>query len=330
MRAIATLEVPGAGASPAVAAELERFRLLLREYPQRPGKTLRGQLLVWSARANGARDDEAAMRLAEALELFQNWVLVHDDIEDGSEERRGLPALHREIGMPLALNVGDAMHMLMWRHLLGLPEGPHANRAALLDEFTTMLLATAAGQHLDLAWVSSGTFDVTEDDYLRMVTLKTAYYTVVTPLRLGALCAGVDAPHQLEEAAVDLGVAFQIRDDVLNLSPSTDYGKEAAGDLYEGKRTLILAHLLARLGGGERKRVIGLLARPRGEKTADEMAEVLQLIHEHGSLTHAQNVAETRAARGLAGVKAWLGSLPDQQAASQLAALLEDLAERAA
>lgn len=330
MQAIATFDVPGAGGSPAVVAELERLRQYMGEYPERPGKTLRGQLLVWSARANGAPDDTVAMRLAEALELFQNWVLVHDDIEDGSEERRGLPALHRAIGMPLALNVGDAMHMLMWRHLLGLPESPQVNRAALLDEFTNMLLATAAGQHLDLAWVSSGNFDVTEGDYLHMVTLKTAYYTVVTPLRLGALCAGVSAPPHLEEAAIDLGVAFQIRDDVLNLEPSSAYGKEAAGDLYEGKRTLILAHLLAQLDGAERERVIGLLARPRDEKPAGEMADVLRLMNEHGSLTHAQSVAEVRAARGLAGVRAWLGSLPNQDAAAQVAALLEDLAARAA
>ncbi len=330
LRAVADFHVPGQAAGEVVEAELGRFRQLMHEYPTRPGKTLRGQLLVWSARANGAADDGAAMVLAEALELFQNWVLVHDDIEDGSEERRGLPALHKQVGVPIALNVGDAMHMLMWRHLQGLPEGPPLDRQAALDEFTRMLLATAAGQHLDLAWVSAGRFDVTESEYLRMVTLKTAYYTVVAPLRLGALCAGATPPAGLEAAAVDLGVAFQIRDDVLNLRPGEGYGKETAGDLYEGKRTLILAHLLENLRPAERERVVALLARPRGAKTAAEMDEVLDYMRERGSLDHAQRVAQERAARGLEGVRAWLRRLPDQTAASRVSELLGDLADRSA
>lgn len=330
LAALGALEVPDGAGSRALAAELERFRQLMLDYPSRPGKTLRGQLLVWSARAHGATDDRPAIVLAEALELFQNWVLVHDDIEDGSEERRGQPALHRSVGMPLALNVGDAMHMLMWRHLHTLPFAPPLDRAAALDEFTRMLLATAAGQHLDLAWVHAGRFDVTEADYLRMVTLKTAYYTVVAPLRLGAHCAGAVPPPELEAAAIDLGVAFQIRDDVLNLTPGAGYGKEAAGDLFEGKRTLILAHLLAAASPGERERVIELLARPRAAKTAAEMGEVLDLIGATGSLAHAQRVAEGRAARGLAWVTAWLGGLPDQGAAERVRRLLADLADRAA
>lgn len=330
LRALADLHVPGRAVDESVAAELERFAHLMRDYPTRPGKTLRGQLLVWSARANGAANGGAAMILAEAIELFQNWVLVHDDIEDDSEERRGLPALHKQVGVPVALNVGDAMHMLMWRRLSDLPDAPPVDKRAALDEFTNMLLATAAGQHLDLAWVSAGRFDVTESEYLQMVTLKTAYYTVVAPLRLGAYCAGATPPAALESAAVDLGVAFQIRDDILNLGPGEGYGKEVAGDLYEGKRTLILAHLLANLRPAERKRVIGLLARPRGAKTAAEMDEVLQLMRERGSLDHAQRVAEERAARGLEGVRAWLARLPDQAAASRVAGLLGDLADRSA
>lgn len=334
-RALSGHEVPpapgGAGHGAAVAEELARFGRLMLDYPGRPGKTLRGQLLVWSARANGAPTDAAAMVLAEALELFQNWVLVHDDIEDGSEERRGAPALHRLVGTGVALNVGDAMHMLMWRHLLRLPVGPPLDHEAALGEFSRMLLATAAGQHLDLAWVEAGRFDVTEAEYLQMVTLKTAYYTVVSPLRLGALCAGATPPDSLEEACVDLGVAFQIRDDVLNLvGPSDAYGKEAAGDLFEGKRTLILAHLLAHLDEPQRRDVVRFLALPRAEKSAEGVAGVLRLLRERGSIAYAQEEAERRAARGLRGVRAWLETLPVQAAAERLSRLLGDLADRTA
>ena len=165
-------------ASAAVRAELERFLGLLTDYPSRAGKGIRGRLLLLSAEAHGAQAGssgaEAALTLAEALELFQNWVLVHDDIEDGSEERRGSPALHRLVGMPVALNVGDAMHVHMWRLLHGLLAGPPtaetaqvAARAALatrvLEEFGGMVTRTAEGQHLDLAWVEDGRFDELRD-----------------------------------------------------------------------------------------------------------------------------------------------------------------------
>ncbi len=330
LRLLETFEPPPAPSAPLVDAELARFKRLMLDYPRRPGKTLRGRLLVLAARAHGASDSGGATILAEALELFQNWVLVHDDIEDGSEERRGLPALHREVGVPVALNVGDAMHMLMWRHLLTLPAGPPLAREAALDEFGRMLLATTAGQHLDLAWVAAGRFDVTEAEYTRMVTLKTAFYTVVTPLRLGALCAGTTPPAEVEAAATDLGVAFQIRDDVLNLTAGADHGKEPAGDLYEGKRTLILARLLATLPDAERAGVIAALDRPREEKSGEAIRGVLQLMLASGAVDHAQGVADRAAASGLAVVREWLGGLPDRAAADAVAGLLADLAGRPA
>ncbi|NLG09327.1 MAG: polyprenyl synthetase family protein [Deinococcales bacterium] len=323
--ALADAAEPATGA---LVAELERFLALMRDYPERPGKTLRGRLLVLAARAHGAPDDAAAQTLAEALELFQNWVLVHDDIEDDSEERRGRPALHRQVGMPLALNVGDAMHVAMWRHLLTLPQRAPLDLQAALDEFGAMIMRTAAGQHLDLAWVAQERFDVAEAEYLAMVSLKTAYYTVVSPLRLGAACAGRAPSPLLEEAGVDLGVAFQIRDDVLNLTPGAEVGKEFAGDLYEGKRTLVLAHLLGHATPAERERVVALLRRPRAAKAPEGVAEVLALIERYGSLAYAQQVAERRLERGLARLQEALAPLPGRRAAEELLGLVGSLAER--
>jgi len=323
------------GASDTVKEELERFLSLLAEYPNRAGKGLRGQLLLLSARAHGVRghgkDDDAGAQaarvLAEALELFQNWVLVHDDIEDDSDERRGQPALHRQTGMPVALNVGDAMHVAMWQHLMSLPAGRY-DRAGALSEFGRMIVHTAAGQHLDLAWVAQRRFDVTEDDYLAMVSLKTAYYTVVSPLRLGAYAAGAEPSELLERAGLDLGVAFQIRDDVLNLSVGAEVGKEFAGDLYEGKRTLVLAHLLATAPQAVRQRVVALLDRPRRAKQPEEMDEVLRMMVEHGSLEYAQGVAEERLRRGLDVLERALAPLPDQASAARILALVSELAAR--
>ena len=211
--------------------ELEQFYALLRDYPERGGKRLRGLLLLLSAAAHGA-PWEQGVGVAAALELFQNWVLIHDDIEDDSEDRRGSPALHKQVGLPVALNVGDALHIYMWRTLLrhvwnlDARAGGQRQGQRLVETFEEMISRTAEGQHLDLTWVAEGRFDVTEADYLAMVTLKSAYYTVVAPLVLGALCAGAEPDPRLSEAGLALGVAFQIRDDVLNLMRDVSYGKE--------------------------------------------------------------------------------------------------------
>lgn len=315
-----------------VSGELQRFQSLLADYPNRPGKGIRGRLLLLSAKAHGAQPATAgaaaATTLAEALELFQNWVLVHDDIEDDSDERRGAPALHKVTGMPVALNVGDAMHVAMWRLLHTLPADGGYDRAAVLDEFSRMIMHTAAGQHLDLAWVTQRRFDVTEPDYLAMVSLKTAYYTVVSPLRLGALAAGVSPAMELEAAGLDLGVAFQIRDDVLNLTEGAELGKEFAGDLYEGKRTLMLAHLLAAVNAEQRRRVVALLDQPRSAKLEEQMLEVLSLMRQHGSLEYAQSVAEARLRSGLQQLEGALDGLPDSDSAARILELVRGLAAR--
>jgi len=316
--------------------DLVDYARLLRAYPNRPGKTLRGRFVVLSARAHGAPSDDDALTLAAALELFQNWVLVHDDVEDDSDERRGLPALHRMAGVPVAINVGDAMHVHMWGLLLSLPDRPPLDRAAAWRAFERMILRTAEGQHLDLAWVERQRFDVGESAYLRMVTRKTAYYTVVTPLELGAVCAGITPDPELESAGIDLGIAFQIRDDVLNLTPSDErpddggsgYGKEFAGDLYEGKRTLVLAHLFDRTDPSERARIEAVLRKPRAEKTPEDIERLLGAIARHGSLAYAQRVAEERAARGLAALRRSFASLPGRDASNELTQLFDTLARR--
>lgn len=305
-------------------AEIAQFYRLIRAYPARGGKRLRGQFLLRSVAAHGG-DWREGVKVAAALELFQNWVLIHDDIEDGSESRRGEPALHHLAGMPVALNVGDALHAYMWQLLYSTDHLPDASWRAVLAEFAWMIQRTAEGQHLDLSWVAQGRFDVSEDEYLAMVTLKTAYYTVVCPLRLGAYCAGEKVHGLLSQGGADVGVAFQIRDDVLNLMPEVAYGKEFAGDLYEGKRTLILAHFFSQAQAAERDEATAILTKARCDKTEGEIGRLLFLIRRHGSLGYAQALAEARAARGLERLQEAFEPLPEALA---LIGLLESLASR--
>lgn len=308
--------------------DLDRFTRLLRDYPERGGKRLRGRFVLAASAAHGG-DPERALTPAAALELFQNWVLVHDDIEDDSEDRRGRPALHRLVGVPVALNVGDAMHVYMWEALLALRSDAGFLADAIRAEFVRLIHRTAEGQHLDLTWVAEGRFDVGEDAYLRMVTLKTSWYTVIGPLRIGAFAAGVGEPHPaFERDGARLGAAFQIRDDVLNLDPSAATGKEFAGDLYEGKRTLVLAHLFAHASPDEAAEAIERLSKPRPDKGPHDVARLLALIERHGSLAYAQSVAEREAATALRGLREAFAGLARTDVADALLSELADLAQR--
>ncbi len=289
---------------------------------------LRGLLTYYSALAHGA-GEEAALLTGEALELFQNWVLIHDDIEDGSEERRGLPALHRLHPMPLALNAGDALHGEMWGLLAqGVAQGAFGPEVLL--EFQQLVRRTAYGQHLDLLWTLTGRLDLTPEDYFLMVENKAAYYTAVAPLRLGALLAGREPPPLYEEAGLRLGAAFQIVDDILNLEGDEAYGKERAGDLYEGKRTLILIRFLEEASAEERARAEALLRLPREAKPEAEVRWLWQRLLASGALAWTKRVAQRLKEEGLRTLPPFLEALPNREAARVLVDLLAALVERRA
>jgi geranylgeranyl diphosphate synthase type II len=214
--------------------EIDLLYQMMRDYPSRAGKGLRPGLLLIFNRAYGGNDAQA-LNTAAALELFQNWIVIHDDIEDQSDLRRGLPALHIKHGVALALNAGDALAGKMWEMLLKNSEILGGEKTiAILDEFLKMYDHTTAGQHIELGWVNAGRWDITEDDYFNMCRRKTAWYTVITPSWVGAYIAGANpaARDIIVQFGMDLGVAFQIQDDILNLAGDIGkYGKEIAGDL---------------------------------------------------------------------------------------------------
>lgn len=242
----------------------------LLDYPLRPAKAMRPALCIAVCRALGGRM-ESALPTAVALELFHNAFLVHDDVEDASSRRRDAPTLHEQVGVSAAMNVGDAMLALTLRPLLDntrlLGLGPALR---ILREVSEMSVRTAEGQALELAWIRAGEGGTSEADYLDLVYRKTTVYSFTTPMRTGAVAARtpVDDPvfDQLDAVAVPLGAAFQIQDDLLNLEGVPDeVGKEHAGDLWEGKRTLMLTHALATASGDDRARALEILRKPRPE-----------------------------------------------------------------
>jgi len=274
--------------------ELKEFYELMNDYSKRGGKRLRPFLCIAACEMFG-EDPKKAYNSANTLELFQNFVLIHDDIEDGSEERRGKPALHHICGIEKAINVGDALFYKMWESALGNHETLGAEKALKIEkELCNLLNKTLEGQAIELYWNQSKKCESTEEDYYKMVEKKTAWYTIITPCRMGAIIGGADEKYlnALIKFGRPLGMAFQIQDDLLNLIGEADtYGKEIFGDLYEGKHTLMVAHLASKCSKEEKRKVESLFAKARKEKNHAEVKEVFELMKKYGSLEHAKKKA---------------------------------------
>ncbi len=272
---------------------------LAADYPTRGGRSLRASLCIASARVFGA-SIEQAINSAVALELLHNAFLVHDDVEDESEERRGRPALHVLHGVPIAVNVGDALAVMSLRPLID-NRRTLGTRVALsvLEETERMARESVEGQALELTWRRSNTLTLTSEDYLRMILKKTCWYTCIYPCRIGALIGTRDT-HDLDRFVrfgFFVGAAFQIQDDLLNLiGDRKRYGKELNGDLWEGKRTLMLIHVLNRADPDERARLSSLLRKGRSRRTANDVRWMRARMDAHGSIDFARQTAH-----GLAG-----------------------------
>jgi len=258
------------------------------------GKGIRPALCLATCQAFGGNENEA-LPSAAAIELLHNAFLVHDDIEDESDYRRGLPTMHQKHGIPLALNVGDAMNAmgirLLRRNISSL--GPELS-ARIFDEFDHLSIETIEGQAMELGWIRDNDCGTTEDDYLLMVLKKTGWYSFIHPMRIGALIA---QPNRTDLDAFNrfgyfTGTAFQIQDDVLNLTgDQRKYGKEIGGDLLEGKRTLILTHLFANSEPHEKQRLQTFFGRPRSQRLPRELAWVQELVRSRGSIDYARQAA---------------------------------------
>lgn len=283
------------------------------DYPRRGGRMLRPSLCIATARAFGA-PLERAVRSAAALELFHNAFLVHDDVEDESEQRRGRPTLHALHGIPLAVNVGDSLVLLALRALLD-------NRPLLgtlltlrvVEEAERMARESVEGQAIELGWRRDNALAVTDAQYLEMVLKKTCWYTAIWPCRVGALIAtqGLLDLERFVRFGFFLGAAFQIRDDLLNLEgDQRRYGKELAGDLWEGKRTLMLILLLARATDAERDRLREFLAAPRAARREADVVWLRQCMEAYGCLRHARLVAHAFAGAAQHECGALFGNLP--------------------
>jgi geranylgeranyl diphosphate synthase, type I len=303
------------------------------------GKRLRAQFCLagWQA-TGGDPEDVRAVRAAAAFELLQASALVHDDLMDASDTRRGRAAAHRAFeqrhesagwsgdraryGAGAAVLLGDLL--LAWAHELLRDSGfdpDTVHRATPL--FDLCITEVTAGQYLDLVSQVSGSTD--EELALRVVRFKAASYTVVRPLHVGAALGGADPTLLAALAAYGepVGVAFQLRDDVLGVFGDPEQtGKPAGDDLREGKRTLLLARTAARTDADGR----AMLDRCVGNSGLDgvDLRRLRDLIVSSGALASVEQTiadldAQARAA--LDGV--------DATATGEVRPVLETLASAA-
>lgn len=275
---------------------------LMEDYPARGGKMLRPSICIANACLFGG-SLESAVRCAAAIELLHNALLIHDDVQDGSDIRRGRPTLHALHGIPLAVNAGDALLFTAFRPLLDAiaPLGAAAARQ-VIDVTIDMARQTAEGQALELGWRDTNVTGLCAADYIGMALKKTAWMGMIWPAQLGLIVGskGRMDPGRVVRFGHFLGVAFQIEDDLRNLSDDPGYGKEMNGDLYEAKRTLMLIHVLGAASRTERERIEEYLSLTREERSQDEVFWLARLMERRGSIDHARQVAAAMAGCALA------------------------------
>ncbi|MEX1210560.1 MAG: polyprenyl synthetase family protein [Candidatus Nanopelagicales bacterium] len=273
----------------------------------RGGKRLRPAFCWWGYRGAGGADTESALQAAAALEFLQACALIHDDVMDGSDTRRGMPSAHHRfamlhrgsewLGSPEAFGVGAAILLgdmcLSWADEVlltsGMPTAPLDRAKRVYDEMRTELMA---GQYLDLLEQARGGGSV--ERAMTVVRYKSAKYTIERPLHMGATLAGADGAVLTAYSGygLPLGEAFQLRDDVLGVfGDPAETGKPAGDDLREGKRTVLIATAMDRATPAQAAELRRRLGDPGLD--ADGVALLRCVISDTGALTHAEALIES-------------------------------------
>lgn len=272
-------------------ADMDRYLYNpLVAYSQNGGKRHRPLICIAACTAVGG-DARRAVSVAAAIEHFHTAALIHDDIADEAELRRGEPCLHLAEGMGLAINMGDLGLSLVNGTVARDPLLEDSIKVRAITELIDMTQRTIEGQAMDIGWARDSRYDITPEDYLVMATHKTAFYSGAVPLALGAIVGGASEAQveALRNFGLDTGLAFQIQDDLLNLIGSEESTqKDFRSDITEGKRTLVVVHALQ--NSCSRERLVEILSSK--EKDPAVLAEAVAIMEECGSIEYARTFAE--------------------------------------
>jgi geranylgeranyl pyrophosphate synthase len=264
------------------------------EFLDRGGKRWRPSLFLLICEALGKNPDDFA-DFAIIPEIIHNGTLIIDDIEDASEFRRGKPCMYKIFGLDIAINAGNAMYYLPLLPLIKNRERISAEKLCRIYEtYVQEMISLSFGQAMDIAWHKglANANKINERDYLQMCAYKTGTLARMTA-KIAAVLA--DATPELVEGlgrfTESVGVAFQMQDDVLDLT-SVDFAKKKGGrgqDITEGKRTLIVIHTLKTAEPKDRERLIEILnMHTTDQKLRDE---AIAIVQKYGSIEYVKGLA---------------------------------------
>jgi len=256
------------------------------------GKRLRPFLLTTCCKLLGGTLEEA-LPSAASVELLHNFTLIHDDIMDQDNTRRGVPTVHTLYDVPMAITSGDLLFAKVYDTII-----KHSDRKAISEEnilrilqtLTEGTIAICVGQALDVLFEKRD--DVSERDYIDMIGGKTAAL-FRSSAEAGAIIAGgkLEDTSRLRSYAYKSGLAFQIVDDILGLMGNAKtLGKPVGSDVREGKRTLIVIHSLSKCSLDERRQILSVLGNRNA--TAEEVTEVIRIMRSLNSIEYAKRRAE--------------------------------------
>ena len=273
------------------------------------GKRLRPSMLLLAAEAAGG-DPETLVPAAVSIELVHNFTLIHDDIMDNADIRRGRPSVHKIWGVSGAILAGDTLYSKAFQ-ILGETSAKPELILAAIEVLSSTCTAICEGQWLDLEFENRE--KVSEEEYMEMIEKKTGVLYGASAC-MGALLAGASPAtvEGVEEFGRLTGMGFQIQDDVLDLTaPEKVLGKRRGGDLVEGKKTLIMIHALDH---GVRPEIFG-----KKDASSEEIERSITILEGSGSIEYASSRATDLVELG----KRALDVLPDSPAK----VLLLDLAD---
>jgi geranylgeranyl diphosphate synthase type I len=270
-------------------------------------------------------DPRRALPPAAAVEILHNFTLIHDDIMDRDEFRRGLPTVHVLWGIPQAILTGDKLFAKVFKVLTDSGKAcgiPAETLLKIVDSLAQAALDICVGQTMDMLF--EGRFDVSEDEYLSMVRAKTAALARASA-EVGALVGGGTASEvqSLSRFGEEAGMAFQIVDDILGLiADEKELGKPVGSDIREGKKTLIIIHAFSKASPSSKARIARVLGN-RGA-TQEEIHQTIEELRVLGSIEYAHRKSLEYAERA----KSYLKAFPDRPAKDLLMELTDFFVER--
>lgn len=290
-----------------ISPQLREMIVILQEYISNGGKRIRPCLMYYTYSALGGKNIKEALKIGLALEFTHTFLLIHDDIIDRDNLRRGKPAVHfifkkiaeknkyyadhSHYGVSQAISIGDMCFGFV-NEIISQSQINYKIKNKLLKKISDIIFYTTAGQFYDV-YASMTNDTITIKDVLSIQEYKTARYTAEGPLHLGAIMAGVEAKimKNLSDFSIPLGIAYQIQDDIIGVfGSSEETGKPVGADIREGKRTLLIMKSLEQ-GNEKQKKELNYILGNR-KIGADKIERARKIIIDSGSLKYSQELAQ--------------------------------------